>query len=164
MKQGGGSEEGAMFAQSVDDSWKNNITCHKCGKKGHFTQECCSKGDGEKPKSNENNQVHANVDKDNDNDNGENLFIQHKKSKKGVVNKNYLLLDNQSTVNQVAIPNLLKNIRKSKKPIIVHCNVGSTKNLLDWGIRKVDCVSQSKKYCKCPVPQVCGGKAPHDIQ
>jgi hypothetical protein len=44
-----------------------------------------------------------------------------------VVNENYLLLDNQSTVNQVANPNLLKNIRKGEKPIIVHCNAGSTK-------------------------------------
>jgi hypothetical protein len=72
VKQGRGSEEGVMIAQSVNDSWKNNITCHKCWKKGHFAWECCSKGDGEKPKSQENNQVHANIDKDNDDDNGEN--------------------------------------------------------------------------------------------
>ncbi len=72
VKQGGGSEEGAMFAQSVNDLWKNNITCHKCKKKGHFPRKCCSKGDGEKPKSQENNHVHANVDKDNDGEDGEN--------------------------------------------------------------------------------------------
>ena len=72
MKQGRGGEEGAMIAQSVNDSWKNNITRHKCGKKGHFARECCLKGDGEKPNSQENNQVHANIDKDNDDDNGEN--------------------------------------------------------------------------------------------
>ncbi len=47
-----------------------------------------------------------------------------------MVNKNYLLLDNQSTVNQVANPNPLKNIRKGEKPIIVHCNAGSTKTSL----------------------------------
>ena len=30
------SDEGAMFTQSGgDDSWKVNITCHKCGKQGH---------------------------------------------------------------------------------------------------------------------------------
>ncbi len=61
---------------------------------------------------------------------GENLFVQHKKSKKGVVDKNYLLLNNQSTVNQVANPNLLKNIRKGEKPIIVHCNTGLAKTNL----------------------------------
>jgi hypothetical protein len=36
VKQGRGSEEGVMFAQSINDSWKNNITCHKykvtCGR------------------------------------------------------------------------------------------------------------------------------------
>ncbi len=103
---------------------------HKCRKKGHFAWECCLKGDGEKPKSQENNHVHVNVDKDNDGEDGENLFIQHKKPKKGVVDKNYLLLDNQSTVNQVANHNLLKNIRKGEKPIIIHCNAGSTKTNL----------------------------------
>ena len=45
-------------------------------------------------------------------------------------NKNYLLLDNQSTVNQVANPNLLKNIRKGERAITVHCNAGSTKTEL----------------------------------
>ncbi len=53
--------------------------------------------------------------------------MQHSKGKKGVVDKNYLLLDNQSTVNQVANPSLLTNIRKADKPIVVHCNAGSTK-------------------------------------
>jgi hypothetical protein len=43
----------------------------------------------------------------------ENLFFQHKS--KAVVNKNYLLLDNQSTVNQVAHPSLLKHVRKLDK-------------------------------------------------
>jgi hypothetical protein len=83
VKQGGGGKGGAMFAQSVDDSWKNNITCYKCEKKGHFSRECRSKGDGEKLKSQENNHVHANVDKDNDDEVEENLFVQHKKPKIG---------------------------------------------------------------------------------
>jgi hypothetical protein len=97
---------------------------------GAFCPGVSLKGDGEKSKSQENNQVHANVDKEDDDDIGDNLFVQHKKSKKGVVDKNYLLLDNQSTVNQVANPNLLKNIRKGEKPIIFHCNAGSTKTNL----------------------------------
>jgi hypothetical protein len=80
-----------------------------------------------KSKSQENNHVHANVDEDYDDEDEENIFVQHKKPKKGVVNENYLLLDNQSTMNQVANPNLLKNIRKGENPIIVHCHAGSTK-------------------------------------
>ena len=31
VKQGGGGEERAMFIPSIDDSWKNNITCHNRG-------------------------------------------------------------------------------------------------------------------------------------
>jgi hypothetical protein len=50
---------------------------------------------------------------------------------KGVVNKNYLLLNNQSMVNQIVNPDLLTNIRKSQKLILVHCNAGKTKTDLE---------------------------------
>ncbi len=100
-----------MFPQTDNDTWKKNITCHKCGKKGHLAWEC-------KPKK-EPDQVHANMaEEDSDEDEDKNLFVQHKA--KGVVNKNYLLLDNQSTVNQIANPDLLTNIRKSQKSTVVH--------------------------------------------
>ncbi len=48
-----------------------------------------------------------------------------------MVNNNFLLLDNQSTVNQIANPSLLKNIWKSSKLITVHCNAGVTKTDLE---------------------------------
>jgi hypothetical protein len=122
MKQDGGGDSGAMFAQTNNDAWKKNIMCHKCGKKGHLARECKSK--------NELEQVLADVEEeDSDKDKGENIFMQHKT--KGVVNKNYLLLDNQSTVNQIANPDLLTNIRKSQRPIAVHCNAGKTKTDLE---------------------------------
>jgi hypothetical protein len=74
--------------------------------------------------------VHADVEEeDSDEDEDENLFVQHKT--KGVVNKNYLLLDNQSSVDQIANPDLLTNIRKSQKPIVVHCNAGKMKTDLE---------------------------------
>jgi hypothetical protein len=114
-----------MFAQSDDrdKSWKENITCHKCGKKGHLARECKSKGDEEKR-----DQIHANVNNNNDEEEQEeNLFAQYSKGKKGVANENYLLLNNQSTINQVANPSLLTNIRRGEKPIVVHCNAGSMK-------------------------------------
>jgi hypothetical protein len=70
MKQDGGGDSGAMFVQTVDDTWKNNIICQKCGKKGHLAWECKSK---KKP-----DQVHANVaEEDSDEDKQENLFVQH---------------------------------------------------------------------------------------
>ena len=55
-------------------------------------------------------------------DKGENIFVQN--GTRGGVNRSYVLLDNQSTVNQIANPSLLANIRKTKNPITVHCNNG----------------------------------------
>ncbi len=105
-----------MFAQTNDETWKKNIMCYKCGKKGHLAREC-------KPQ-NKPEQVHANVEEE-DSDKEENLFMQQKT--KGIVNKNYLLLDNQSTVDQIANLDILTNIRKSQKPIVVHSNGEKTK-------------------------------------
>jgi hypothetical protein len=48
-----------------------------------------------------------------------------------VVNKNWVLLDSQSTVNQIANPAFLSNIRKAKKPATVHCNAGLTYSSLE---------------------------------
>jgi hypothetical protein len=74
--------------------------------------------------------VHANIEEEeSDEDKDKNIFAQHKA--KGVINKNYLLLDNQSTVDQIANPDLLTNIRKSQKPIVAHCNAGKTKTDLE---------------------------------
>ena len=125
IKQESGSpaEEGAIFAQSDgDNSWKANMTCHRCGIRGHLKQECPNKKDKGQ------DQIYANVKEEENPNNGENLFVQ--KKLKGTVNKNYLLLDNQSTVHQIANPSLLKNIRKSSKPINIHCNAGVSKTEL----------------------------------
>jgi hypothetical protein len=37
-QEGGGGDKGAMFVHSDgrDNSWKKNILCHNCGKKGHL--------------------------------------------------------------------------------------------------------------------------------
>jgi hypothetical protein len=74
-------------------------------------------------------QIHTNVKEEENPENGENLFVQQKL--KGMVNKNHLLVDNQSRVHQIANPSLLKNIRKSSKPINIHCNVGVSKTELE---------------------------------
>ena len=55
---------------------------------------------------------------------GENIFVQN--GTRGGVNRSHVLLDNQSTVNQIANPSLLANTRKAKNPITVHCNNGSS--------------------------------------
>ncbi len=38
------------------------------------------------------------------------------------MNNNWVLLDSQSTVNQVSNQALHSNIRKSKNPLVIHCN------------------------------------------
>ena len=84
------SDEGVMFAQSGgDDSWTANITCHGCGKQGHLNRECANKKESK-------DQMHDPIDKEDNPDGGKNLFVQQKSN--GMVNKNFLLLDNQSTV------------------------------------------------------------------
>ncbi len=124
MKQDGGGDSGAIFAQTDNDTWKKNITCHKCGKKGHLARECKSKKEPD--------QVHTNVaEEESDEDKDKNIFSQHK-AKGVVVNKNYLLLDHKSTVDQIANPDLVTNIRKShQKLIVVHRNTGKTKTDLE---------------------------------
>ncbi len=117
------SDEGVMFAQSGgDDSWKANITCHGCGKQGHLKRESPNKKEDK-------DQMHATIVEEDNPDDGENLFVQQKSN--GMVNENYLLLDNQSMVNQIANPSMLKNIRKSSKPIKIHCNAGMSKTDLE---------------------------------
>jgi hypothetical protein len=72
-QEGGGRDDGVMFEQSDkrDYSWKKNITCHKCGKKGYLAWE------GPNKKTNKGgNQVSANVEEQDDPDKGENIFVQ----------------------------------------------------------------------------------------
>ncbi len=59
------------------------------------------------------------------------------KREKGVINKNWLLLDSQRTVDQVANPVLLKNIRKAASAVNVHCNAGSTSTNLEGDLGNV---------------------------
>jgi hypothetical protein len=53
------------------------------------------------------------------------------KKEGGVVNKKLVLLNSQSTANQVANPGLLTNIRKAKNPVTIHCNTGSIYSTLE---------------------------------
>jgi hypothetical protein len=78
--------------------------------------------------------MHANIDVDagtegEDLNQGENIFVQKKKG--GVVNKNWVLLNSQSTANQVANPGMLTNIWKAKNLVTIHCNAGSTYSALE---------------------------------
>ena len=109
-----------MFAQTDNDNWKADIKCYKCGEKGHLAWECTKK------KTKEAEQMHATIaeEEGQDLDKGENIFVQS--GTRGGVNRSYVLLDNQSIINQILNHNLLDNIRKTKNPITVHCNNGSS--------------------------------------
>jgi hypothetical protein len=132
---GTGIEEGAMFAQTEgDNSWKTRVNCHNCGKKGYIAQEC-----PERKQARNQEHIHANIQEDgcneDDIDKEENMLVQ--KREKGVVNKNWLLLDSQSTVDQVANPALLKNNRKAASTVTVHCNARSTSTDLEGDLGSV---------------------------
>ncbi len=81
-----------------------------------------------KKKTKEAKQMHANIAVGGvqDLDSGENIFFRSGIRVRGVVNRNCVLLDTQSTMDQIANPRLLLNIRKAKNPITVHCNNGSS--------------------------------------
>jgi hypothetical protein len=118
------SKEGAIFTQAEggDNSWKSRQDCFICGKWGHIARECPEK-EGKQE------QMHASVEADagteeEDIGQGDNIFVQKKEG--GVVNKNWVLLDSQSTANQVANPGLLTKIMMAKNLVTIHCNAGST--------------------------------------
>jgi hypothetical protein len=86
-------------------------------------------------------QLHANANiqeygpNEDDTDQGKNTFVQ--KRERVVVNKNWLLLDSQSTADQVANQALLKNIRKLASMVIVHCNAESTSTKMEGDLGSV---------------------------
>ncbi len=84
--------------------------------------------------------MHTNIDVDagtegEDLNQGENIFVQKKDG--GVVNKNWVLLNSQSTADQVANPGMLTNIREAKNLVTIHCNAGSTYSALEGEFKNV---------------------------
>ncbi len=119
-----------MFAQTGiggDNSWTSRQTCYKCREKGHIAREC-PLNEEKQDQMNATIEGEAVVDEENT-DNGENIFVQKKNG--GVVDRNWVLLDSQSTVDQVSNPAMLTNIRKAKNPSKIHSNAGSTCSVLE---------------------------------
>jgi hypothetical protein len=153
QEAGAGTDKGAaMFAQTGDDSWKADIDCYKCGEKRHLAWECPKK------KTKEAEQMHTNiaVEEVQDLDSGENIFVQS--GIRGVINRSYVLLDNQSTVDQIAKSQSSVEHQESQESyhgplqqrIVIHKPRGQS----GW----YDRVPQPIRHRKCPVAGVNQGQ------
>ncbi len=130
QEAGSGIEEIVMFAQTSnegDNLWKSRQNCYKYREKGHIARECPLREEKQ-------NQMHTTIEEqevmdEEDIDDRENIFVQKREGR--VVNKNWDLLDSQSTINQVCNPAMLTNIRRANSPSKIHCNAGSTCSVLE---------------------------------
>ena len=147
----GPSNDGVSFA-NVGKNYKDisTIKCHKCHKMGHYANNCptIEESEDKAEKVEENSKAHqflnAGMDindydfADYDDEEGSSfLFNQmgNVATYKGItceinsdgrVDKNWILLDNQSTVDVFYNKQLLRNIRQSKTGMEIHCNAGTT--------------------------------------
>ena len=82
-----------------------DITCYHCGEKGHYARDC------DKQQS---ELMHTNVANSSDDESGkvEHIFHQHIS---GVLSDSWLLLDNQSTVDQFVNSKYLQDIKRVGK-------------------------------------------------
>jgi hypothetical protein len=134
----GSSSDGVAFANIDDDETKpgkgkkdkSHITCHKCGNKGHYANEC--------PELDGVNMLLAGVEEGAfDNDVSASSFTFHTAGtirkgtslhqRNGKLPASWILLDNQSTVNIFSNRKLLKNVRATDRVMSIRCNAGVTR-------------------------------------
>ena len=94
-----------------------------------------------------------------DTDDRENIFVQKKEG--GVFNRNWVLLDSQSTIDQVSNPAMLTNIRKAKIPAKIHCNAGSTCSVLEGNFGSI--TVKHSPYGIANVLSLNGAKQRHQV-
>jgi hypothetical protein len=117
-----------------------NITCHKCQQKGHYANECTNewkvKAEATLVTSWTVAAATATVDDFEEADHVHFQFLQngmlsdHRSvvlnQVAGAVPKEWILLDNQSTVDVFYNKDLLRNVRRSNTSMDIHCNAGVT--------------------------------------
>ena len=134
--QSGNTGAGISFNTigEVKVKWKAHITCHNCGEKGIFLNEC------PKPKQ-ESATVHAiaseSTPSEGECDNHQNTSSYHSyhflcyynilltTKSSHIIPNTWILLDNQSTIDVFSNRNLLRGIHKINATMNIHCNAGS---------------------------------------
>jgi hypothetical protein len=124
----------------------NSITCHRCGKKGHYANECTGVKPKKPKKEAEATLVMAGVATE-EYEEVDHVHFQFLMTRSyanyrsvvlnqpsGAVPKAWILLDNQLTGDVFYNKDLLRNVRKLNTHMDIHCNAGVTStNLIgDW--------------------------------
>jgi hypothetical protein len=101
---------------------KAKVTCHRCGKKGHYAPEC-----SEQERKTGEQMLMAGMENGELDENEYMSFQFHQNSEpneNGRVPKAWILLDDQSTVDFFHNKELLTNIRRGNGYMDIHCNAG----------------------------------------
>ena len=134
--------EGVAFA-NVDEKQskgpvrnKSNVICHRCDKKGHYANECPERNAATMTDGSTKPQTGAmllNAAIANGEFNVPTVHFQFVNATNGIACQignngklpiNWILLDNQSTVDVFCNGDLLTNIREDSKSMDIHCNAG----------------------------------------
>ena len=139
MAQKYGISDGAVFATKANATNKkkrnkDHINCFKCGVAGHHANECTTATADNAAEVEEGKQFLSsrNYNIDGDGDEGEDgehmnefmLYNNPYKHPSDVVPRNWVLLDNQSTIDVFQNKELLMNVWESGRVLNIHCNAG----------------------------------------